>query len=84
MVISLIYLVIIVVILCFKMEEMDVKSIIRRIEAEVAKTRYSASVGYAVRKQAESIHNLEKRANRSMYEAKRGYYQTKGVDRRRR
>ena len=57
---------------------------INNIKEKIAKTPYSIAIGYAKREENEDTNQLSKRADEMMYQDKSNYYQTSGVDRRRR
>ena len=66
------------VILCLNCEEEDVKSLVSRIKQELAETKYSCSIGYAMKENDSTIDSLYKLADSRMYEEKKEYYQRTG------
>lgn len=66
------------VILCLSCKEDDVKALIDRIRQEIGKTRYSCSIGYAMKEKDSTIDSLYKLADSRMYEEKKKYYERIG------
>jgi len=66
------------VILCGGSSEEDVKQLIARIKAEVAKTAYTCSVGYAMKTKGSTIDMLYQLADANLYEEKKLFYEKKG------
>ncbi|MBO6261887.1 MAG: hypothetical protein J6N95_04715 [Bacilli bacterium] len=53
-----------------------------KIKEELAKTPYTAAIGYAERKDNMSIHELSLIADEMMYKDKTHYYVSNGIERR--
>lgn len=66
------------VILCMGSSETDVKSLIKRIKEEVAKTEYTCSVGYAMKTKGSTIDSLYQQADANLYEEKKLFYERTG------
>lgn len=63
--------------------EDDIVSLDKKIEEEMAKTRYSVAIGYSVRQDtSKSFDQLAKEAEVMMYQKKSEYYESSGKDRR--
>ena len=63
--------------------EEDIVSLDKKIEEEMAKTRYSVAIGYSVRQDtSKSFDQLAKEAEVMMYQKKSEYYESSGKDRR--
>ncbi|SEJ15233.1 diguanylate cyclase (GGDEF) domain-containing protein [Lachnospiraceae bacterium A10] len=71
-------------IICKSLDETQVQQICNKIETEQQRTKYSLSIGYAYRNQNEDLEDLQKIADKHMYEQKTLYYRRSGQDRRRR
>ena len=72
------------VILCVNSSEQDVKVLIERIKAEVAKTSYTCSIGYAMKGKDSTIDTLYQLADANLYEEKKLFYERSGKKGRRR
>lgn len=70
------------VIVCRKCKEDDVRALSTRIHENVAKTRYSCSVGYCYSKNgSSSIDEMLTASDENMYAEKMKYYKEKGISR---
>ncbi len=70
------------VIVCRKCKEQDVQALSSRIRENVAKTRYSCSVGYCYSKTgSSSIDEMLTASDENMYAEKMRYYKEKGIKR---
>ena len=72
------------VVLCLNNSRSDVRVLVERIEAEVAKIPYSCAVGYAMRSGNDSIERTYQLADHMLNEKKREYYKSSGKNRRKR
>lgn len=72
------------VILCLDNSEEDVRALVENIRREVATTRYSCAIGYAMHTGDATIEKTYQSADRMLYEEKRKYYISSGKDRRKR
>ena len=70
--------------LCIGTDEKKVLALIERIRAEVAKTKYTCSVGYAMRTADSTIDSLYQQADAMLYEEKQVFYERSGKTRRKR
>ena len=70
------------VIVCRKCKEQDVQALASRIHENVAKTKYSCSVGYCYSKTgSSSIDEMLTASDENMYAEKMRYYKEKGITR---
>lgn len=67
-------------IICKSLDETEVQQICNKIETEQQRTKYSLSIGYAYRNQNEDLVELQKVADKHMYEQKALYYRRSGKD----
>ncbi len=65
-------------ILCIDSSEADVKELIRRIREEVAKTKYTCSIGYAMKQKDSTIDSLYQEADAMLYVEKKKFYKRIG------
>ena len=68
------------IILCIGANEEEVRYMIERIGQELEKTPYSVSVGYAMNESGLSSDELYHRADAMLYEDKRKYYLSAGLE----
>ena len=70
--------------LCLNNSEADVRALVERMQAEVAKTPYTCAIGYAMRSGSDSIERTYQLADQMLNARKREYYLSSGKDRRKR
>ena len=68
------------IILCIGADEETVKNMIKHIGQELEKTPYSVSTGYAMNESGLSADELYHRADVMLYEDKRKYYLSEGIE----
>ena len=72
-------------IICRKSAEKEVLQLIERIRKSIAETEYSCAIGYSCTENSQkSVSEMLKESDEMMYAEKASYYQTAGIDRRRR
>ena len=71
------------IILSLSLKENILEKTANKIKEELAKTPYTAAIGYAERKDNMSIHELSLIADEMMYKDKTHYYVSHNIDRRR-
>ena len=69
-------------IVCFHGDENDVRALVSRIDANIAKTKYTVAVGYCMTEKGKDVNETANVADARMYEMKSAYYTTLGHDRR--
>lgn len=72
------------VVLCLNSGEKEVLGLIERIRKEVANTRYTCCIGYAMKTEGFTVEQAYKQADQMLYEEKSQYYMYSGKDRRKR
>lgn len=70
------------IILSLSLKENILEKTVNKIKEELAKTPYTAAIGYAERKDNMSIHELSLFADEMMYKDKTHYYVSNGIERR--
>lgn len=70
-------------ILFLKQDKESVVETLSRVRADVAAAGYSISAGYAMKLDLDTIDDVLRASDRSMYSDKASYYQQRGIDRRR-
>ncbi|MBO4514808.1 MAG: GGDEF domain-containing protein [Lachnospiraceae bacterium] len=66
------------VILCLGSKEEEVKALISRMKEEVAKTKYTCSIGYAMKTKGSTIDSLYQEADADLYKEKKLFYERTG------